>query len=150
MRAQHHHLALYEEHPLSVLVGDAIPPWTMASVSAERMRTMAALLRDPNPLHWDRDAVAALPLGLGRRTINQGPLGLAYVINMLHSWSGAGSIRRIKMQFPQVVLDGDCVTAKGIVTHIDNHAGSLIAECDVWLEHAERGILLLGCATVAL
>ena len=32
----------------------------MACVSAERMRTMAALLRDPNPLHWDRDAVAAI------------------------------------------------------------------------------------------
>jgi len=135
---------------MSVQVGDAIPPWTMASVSAERMRTMAALLRDPNPLHWDRDAVAALPLGLGRRTINQGPLGLAYIINMLHSWSGAGSVRRIKMQFPQVVLDDDCVIAKGIVRHIDDSSGTLLAECDVWLEHAKRGKLLLGSATVAL
>mgnify|MGYP001822074637 FL=1 len=51
------------------------------------MRTMAALLRDPNPLHWDRDAVAALPLGFGRRTINQGPLGLGYMVNMLHAWA---------------------------------------------------------------
>jgi hypothetical protein len=57
---------------VNVAEGDPIPEWVMDSVSPDRMRTMAVLLRDPNPLHWDRDAVAALPLGLGRRTINQG------------------------------------------------------------------------------
>ena len=62
---------------MNIKVGDVIPEWVMLSVSAERMKTMAAILRDPNPLHWDRDAVAAIPLGLGRRTINQGPLGLS-------------------------------------------------------------------------
>ena len=53
---------------MTVRVGDRIPEWIMPEVSAERMRTMAALLRDPNPLHWDRDAVEALPLGQGQRT----------------------------------------------------------------------------------
>ncbi|MEH6593787.1 MAG: MaoC family dehydratase [Halioglobus sp.] len=127
-----------------ITLGDAIPEWVMESVSAERMRTMAAILRDPNPVHWDRDAVAALPLGLGRRTINQGPLGLAYIINMLHAWSGPTSLRRIKMTFPQVVLDGERVTAKGIVTGIESDR----VHCDVWLEEATRGILLSGTATV--
>ena len=47
---------------MNASAGDRIPEWVMESVSAERMRTMAAILRDPNPLHWDRDAVAALPL----------------------------------------------------------------------------------------
>lgn len=70
---------------MNCVEGQAIPEWVMPEVSAERMRTMAAILRDPNPLHWDRDAVAALPLGLGRRTINQGPLGLSYMVNMLHA-----------------------------------------------------------------
>jgi acyl dehydratase len=122
----------------------------MACVSAERMRTMAALLRDPNPLHWDRDAVAALPLGLGRRTINQGPLGLAYIVNMLEAWCGAGCIRRIRMSFPQVVLDGECVTARGIVTGVSRDGAEILATCQVWLEHALRGKLLIGEATVAL
>jgi len=66
---------------VSYAVGDAVPEWVMAAVSAERMRTMAAILRDPNPLHWDRNAVDSLPLGLGKRAINQGPLGLSYMIN---------------------------------------------------------------------
>ncbi len=118
----------------------------MPSVSAEKMKTMAAILRDPNPLHWDRQAVAALPLGLGERTINQGPLGLSYMVNMLHSWAGAGSIKRLTMTFPQVVLDGDQVVARGIVSSVEGQ----IAHCEIWLEHAERGSLLKGTAEVEL
>ena len=131
-------------------VGDAIPEWVMEEVSAERMRTMAALLRDPNPLHWDRDAVAALPLGLGRRTINQGPLGLSYMVNMLHAWAGPGCIRRMVTRFPQVVLDGERVVARGSIQSLRSVDGELLADCEVRLEHAQRGILLEGEVTVAL
>ncbi|TDG14863.1 protein dehydratase [Seongchinamella unica] len=133
---------------MTVAVGDRIPEWVMPEVSAERMRTMAALLRDPNPLHWDRDAVAALPLGLGRRTINQGPLGLGYMVNMLHAWAGPGCIRKMVTRFPQVVLDGETVIARGEVTAVDNTGDLQLIECSIWLEHAERGILLEGEATV--
>ena len=101
---------------MKLAVGDSIPEWEMASVSPERMRTMAAILRDPNPLHWDRDAVDALPLGLGKRTINQGPLGLSYIINMLQAWGGPDCLRRIVMRFPQVVLDGERVVARGEIS----------------------------------
>ena len=135
---------------MNVQAGDKIPPWTMASVSAERMRTMAALLRDPNPLHWDREAVAALPLGLGQRTINQGPLGLSYIINMLHDWAGPGNIRRIRMTFPQVVLDGDRVVAAGKVMSVQAETGGELAECEVWLEREGSGRLLEGSAMVYL
>jgi acyl dehydratase len=135
---------------LSTAVGDSIPEWVMPEVSAERMRTMAALLRDPNPLHWDRDAVAALPMNLGKRTINQGPLGLGYMVNMLHSWAGAGSIRRMITRFPQVVLDGEEVIARGKITALKSESGEQLAECSIWLEHAERGVLLEGEAIVVL
>jgi acyl dehydratase len=135
---------------VSVTVGDRIPEWVMESVAPARMRTMAAILRDPNPLHWDRDAVAALPLGLGRRTINQGPLGLSYMINMLHAWAGPDCLRRIVMRFPQVVLDGERVVARGEVTGLRVANGETLAECNIWLQHAERGVLLEGTATVVL
>ncbi|MCB1687044.1 MAG: MaoC family dehydratase [Halioglobus sp.] len=135
---------------MSVAVGDRIPEWVMDSVTPERMRTMAAILRDPNPIHWDRDAVNALPLGLGQRTINQGPLGLSYMINMLHAWAGPDAIRRIVMRFPQVVLDGERVVARGEVSALRQEQDVSLAECRIWLEHAERGVLLEGTATVAL
>lgn len=131
-------------------VGDLIPEWVMEEVSAERMRTMAAILRDPNPLHWDRQAVAALNLGLGERTINQGPLGLGYMVNMLHTWAGPGCIRRLVTRFPQVVLDGECVIARGRITALRKVAGEQLADCIISLEHTERGVLLEGEATVSL
>ena len=131
---------------MSVQPGQAIPEWVMPEVSAARMRTMAAILRDPNPLHWDREAVDALPLGLGKRTINQGPLGLSYILNMLQAWAGPEAVKRIRMTFPQVVLDGERVIARGTVTAVSDGR----AECEVWLEEAERGRLLVGQAWVDL
>ena len=135
---------------MSLKVGDSIPQWVMPSVSPERMRTMAAILRDPNPLHWDRNAVDALPLGLGKRTINQGPLGLSYMINMLHAWAGPNCLRRIVMRFPQVVLDGEQVIARGTIRALREEDSVPLADCDIWLEHEDRGVLLEGTASVAL
>ena len=135
---------------MSYRVGEPIPEWVMENVSAERMRTMAAILRDPNPIHWDRDAVESLPLDLGRRTINQGPLGLSYMVNMLHAWAGPDCIRRLIMRFPQVVLDGERVVARGEITALRQVDGEQLADCNVRLEHAERGVLLEGNATIRL
>ena len=133
---------------MNVQVGDTIPEWLMASVEAARMRTMAAILRDPNPVHWDRDACDAL--GYGQRTINQGPLGLSYMINMLHDWAGSGCITRLVMTFPKVVLDGDRITARGRVTAVRDSGEGRFAECDIWLERGEGDRPLIGTATVRL
>jgi acyl dehydratase len=135
---------------VSYAVGDSIPEYVMTSVSAARMCTMAAILRDPNPIHWDRDAVDSLPLGLGKRTINQGPLGLSYMINMLHAWAGPDCIRRIVMHFPQVVLDGERVIARGEIIAVREQQRVRLADCKIWLEHDDRGILLEGTATIVL
>ncbi len=135
---------------MNVQVGDSIPDWVMESVRPERMRTMAAILRDPNPVHWDRKAVAALPFGIGERTINQGPLGLSYMLNMLMDWAGPTSVRRVTVSFPKVVLDGDHVTAGGRVTAIREEDGVRLADCDIWLAREGESPSLEGTATVAL
>jgi len=122
----------------------------MESVSAQRMKTMAAILRDPNPIHWDRTAVDSLSLNLGKRTINQGPLGLSYMINMLQDWAGVNSVRRIVMRFPKVVLDGEKVIARGLIIALRSEGDQTLADCEIWLEEESRGILLEGTATVRL
>ena len=132
----------------TVKAGDSIPEWLMESVRPERMRTMAAILRDPNPVHWDRNACDAL--GFGQRTINQGPLGLSYMINMLHAWAGPGSIARLVMTFPKVVLDGDRITARGAVTGVREEGGARFADCDIWLEREPGDQPLIGTAVVRL
>jgi acyl dehydratase len=134
---------------LNVKVGDRIPEWLMERVSPERMRTMAAILRDPNPLHWDREVVERL--GLGKRTINQGPLGVSYMVNMLQAWAGENCIRRIVVRFPNpVILDEDRIVACGAVTGLSERDGIRLAECDVWLERDGDAGLIEGTATVRL
>lgn len=120
----------------------------MDSVSPERMRTMAALLRDPNPVHWDQEVVKQM--GYGAHTVNQGPLGLSYMVNMLHEWMGPTCIRRIVMRFPEFVLSEDRVIAKGTVTAIRSDAGKQLADCKIWLERHGTEPPLEGFATVQL
>jgi acyl dehydratase len=128
-------------------VGTEIPPWTMADVDPARMKTMAALLRDPYPIHWDRNATASL--GRGERVINQGPLNLSYVVNMLLAWQGPTCLRRLQSSFHQPVFDGDLVTAHGMVTALTTIDGERRAECDVRLDRDGESVLT-GTAVVAL
>ena len=133
---------------MNAAIGDEIPGWLMDGVRPERMRTMAAILRDPNPVHWDRDACDAI--GFGKRTINQGPLGLSYMVNMLHAWAGPGCITRLYMTFPKVVLDGDRITARGDVTGVREEGGRRFADCRIWLDRGPGDQPLQGTATVRL
>lgn len=130
---------------MNVRVGDDIPAWTMAAVDPARMKTMAAILRDPYPVHWDRAANEAI--GFGARVINQGPLNLGYVVNMLHAWAGDDCVRRLTVSFGRPVLDGDHVVAKGRVTSVDDHDGDGSATCDVWLERNAE-VVVSGTAVV--
>ena len=133
-----------------VTVGDHIPAWTMESVDPARMKTMAAILRDPYSVHWDRAGNERL--GIGPRVINQGPLNVGYIANMLIAWSGPTSIRRLVLAFARPVLDGDSVTAGGVVTAIhraDGIDGETLATCDVWLDRAGERVVT-GTAVVCL
>jgi acyl dehydratase len=132
---------------MTVQVGDVMPSWSMDSVEPARMKTMAAILRDPYPVHWDPAANEAL--GLGGRVINQGPLNLSYIVNMLLEWAGPTSIRRLTVSFARPVLDGDRVVAGGRVIALDGQSGEQRATCEVWLERNGEHVVD-GTAVVAL
>lgn len=129
-------------------VGTSIPPLVVESVPTEPMKTMALILRDPNPIHWNVDSVTSL--GLGDRVINQGPTNQAYIINALIAWLGdPTAIRSIKVRFRGNVYAGDRVEAGGEVTSLRDDAGQTLAECDVWLD-GPNGRVIAGTAVVAL
>jgi acyl dehydratase len=133
---------------VKVEVGDVIPPWTMERVTPERMKTVAAILRDPMPLHWDRDA--SREVGFEGRLLNQSPINLGYVVNMLIAWAGPTCIRRIRTEFPLPVFDGDHVTAGGRVTAIEVEGDETIAECEVWLDREDGSRTVHARAWVVL
>jgi acyl dehydratase len=132
---------------MTIDVGTSIPPWEMPSVDPQRMKTMAAILRDPYPIHWDTSVGEAL--GLGNRVVNQGPLNLSYIVNMLIAWQGPTCVRRLRVGFGTPVLDHDAVTAVGEVTDIETVDGEQRATCGVRLER--NGVAVVtGTAVVAL
>ena len=135
---------------MNVEVGTKIPPRVVERVDVAQMKTMAALLQDPNPIHWDTAATRAL--GMGDRTVNQGPINMAYLMNMLVAWAGnePGRLRGITLRFMANVFDGDRVVAGGTVTGVRDVAGERLADCEVWLDVDGVGRALSGTATVAV
>jgi acyl dehydratase len=122
-------------------VGDLLPEFAVPSVDPARMKTMAAVLRDPYRVHWDREATREM--GLEGRVINQGPLNLSYIVNMLHSFSGPTSVRRLTVSFGRPVFDADSVVAGGEISAIDGDR----VTCAVWLKRGDE-IVVSGTAVI--
>jgi acyl dehydratase len=124
--------------------GDAVPEWHVASIDREKMKTMAALLRDSNLIHLDPAVVAEL--GMGERPVNQGPTNLAYTMNMLAAWSGDfDDLLSVDVRFMANAFAEDAVTASGTVLDVDG----TVATCAIRLD-GPAGVLLEGTATVRM
>jgi acyl dehydratase len=127
-------------------VGDELPGLRVDDVSADHIKIMALILRDPNPIHFDLDAVSSA--GLGDREVNQGGVTLGYVINMLAAWAGSRSaVRSMTCRFQANVFAGDRVDVGGTVLAV-HPDGSV--DCEVWADRADGTRAVAGRATVAL
>lgn len=138
---------------MNPVVGESLPELVVDSVDPEKMKTMAALLRDPNPIHWDVESVQTL--GMGDQPVNQGPNNMAYLVNLLAAYAGGfDRVRRLQVRFLANVFAGDRLVAGGVVTEVDTpeSAGDVLARCDVWLRRDgdEHDTVMAGTATVAM
>lgn len=134
---------------MALAAGDELEPLVVESVSAEAMKTVAALLHDPNPIHFDAAAVRAL--GMGERPVNQGPNNMGYLVAMLSRAAGGRErIRRLQLRFLGNVFAGDRVVARGRVVSVEDRDGERLAEVEVWLERADDDRVLAGTATIAV
>jgi 3-hydroxybutyryl-CoA dehydratase len=115
-------------------LGTEIPAWSTL-VLPDPMKLYAALARDPTPIHWAQ-----------RPAINQGPLNVGYILNMLMAWAGPAAVTALDVRFTDNVLDGDAVTARGVVTQLDGQR----VTCDVWLEKEDGSKAVQGTAIVML
>jgi 3-hydroxybutyryl-CoA dehydratase len=127
-------------------IGDALGPWVMDPVDPEAMRGLARLLDDPNPIHLDAQAAAAL--GLSDRQVNQGPANCAYVINMLRDAFPDAELRAMRFRFKSPVHAGDRVVAAGRITERERRGGVLTLLCETWLDVSGGGRALVGTATI--
>ena len=133
----------------TVEVGTELPAYEVPQVSAEKMKTMAALLSDPTPIHWDVETLKAL--GMGDRPVNQGPLNMGYVMNAVTSWAGGPErLRRLRVRFLGTVLAGQHLRVRGTVTAVREDGDARLADCDVVLEVVDGDAVVSGNATVVL
>ncbi len=134
---------------MGVEPGTEIPPWRVDPVAVAPMKTMAALLHDPNRIHWDVENVREL--GMGEAPINQGPTNVGYIVNMLMAWAGGPvAVQRVRCRFRGNVFAGDAVEAGGVVTAVEAQVdGTALAHCDVWLDRGGDRVVE-GTAVVVL
>lgn len=124
-------------------------PELEVEVDPEKMKVMAALLADPNPIHFDTRALARL--GLEERPVNQGPLNMGYLQTMLARWAGGRDrLLTFKVRFQGNVLGGDRVRAHGVVTEVRDTERGRVASCDITLEVVGGAVALSGTADVLL
>ncbi|OYX64544.1 MAG: hypothetical protein B7Y89_02755 [Novosphingobium sp. 32-60-15] len=129
---------------MNYAVGDVIAPFTIESVSAEAMKDWAVFLADPNPIHLDVEVVKAK--GLGDRVINQGPINVAYMMNMLMAAFPGGTIEAMDSRFLDNVYGGDKAVASGKITAVDGNR----IDCEFSLDIEGRGTVNAGTATIRL
>ena len=128
----------------SYAVGDALPPFTIESVSPDAMKQWAVFLADPNPIHLDVEVVKAK--GLGDRVINQGPINVAYMMNMLLRAFPGGRIEMMDSRFLDNVYAGDRAIVTGKIVTIEGNRIS----CEFALDVDGRGTVNSGTATVEI
>jgi acyl dehydratase len=123
-----------------------LPSWRLDAVDPARMKILALLLADPNPLHFDPDAV--IRLGVADRLVNQGPSNMAMLMNMLMEAMPAARIKHFRVRLLGSVLAGDVVEATGRVVSRQPEGESVRVRCELTLTVAGRGDVLAGEATL--
>lgn len=118
-------------------VGDELEPVIVESVDPQRMKTMAALLDDPNPIHYDVDVVRSL--GYGDAPINQGPIHMAFLQNVALNAAGPGGLKRFTCRFMGNVFAGERVECTGTVTSVAEDTGT--AEIQLAARAGDRQVL---------
>jgi len=125
-------------------VGDALPPFVIASASPDSMKDWSVFLADPNPIHLDVEVVKAK--GLGDKRINQGPMNVAFMMNMLLAAVPGCRIETMDSRFLDNVYEGDHLTASGTVTAVEGNRLS----CEFKLDVAGHGTVNSGTATLII
>jgi acyl dehydratase len=133
---------------MTIEAGAALGPYRFEHITQEEMTMLAGVLADPNPIHLDPAVVARL--GLGSRTINQGPANMGYVMNMLLAAAPGARVSSLRLRFLDNMFQGDTAIAGGTVDRVDTDDSGTTVACSVWLDAAPERRVLAGEATLIL
>ena len=107
-------------------VGSSLKNWEFL-VPQESMDTWAKILDDPYTIPLDVNSVKSL--GLGDKTINQGPANIAYIMNMLEKNFPNSQIIKMNNKMTNSILEGELVNVSGQILNIKEKKSQLIISC---------------------
>ena len=116
-----------------------LPDWTLDAVDAEKMKILALLLADPNPLHFD--PAVAPRLGIAERPVTQGPSTMAMLANLVRAAFPDGKLVRLQTRLRGSVAAGQGVRAHGRVTASEQTAEGERVWCELAMEAAGATVL---------
>jgi 3-hydroxybutyryl-CoA dehydratase len=125
-----------------------LPPWKLDQVDPARMKTLALLLADPNPIHLD--PVAAKRLAGTDQAVNQGPSTMALGVNMLLAAFPGARLASYRVRLLGLVLAQDSVEGGGTVVDREILDGQERVRCQPHLDVPGRGRVLEGEAVLVL
>ncbi|MEV0104882.1 MaoC family dehydratase [Nocardia sp. NPDC050799] len=89
---------------------DRILRWELAEVDGQRMKTLALLLADANPIHLS--GAAARDLGFPDGPVNQGPSTIALIYNLFEQHTPHERVRRLTVRLLGTVIAGEAIVAE--------------------------------------
>ncbi|MDA0999506.1 MAG: MaoC/PaaZ C-terminal domain-containing protein [bacterium] len=128
---------------MSYAAGDALPDLVKDPIGRVQLVKYAGASGDFNPLHFD-DSVAQ-ERGLDQ-VIAHGMLSMAFLGQAAESAFGAGSIRKLEVNFRGMVRLGDVITCRGEVTEVREQGGRRLAVCALEAVNQEGAPVTKGTA----
>jgi acyl dehydratase len=120
----------------------------LGEVDPARMKMLALLLADPNPIHFDR--AAARRLAGTDQVVNQGPSTMALGVNMLLAAFPGARLVSYRVRLLGLVLAGDGVEGGGTVIDREIRAGQYGGGCPRHRPAPARGRVIEGEAVLVL
>ncbi len=109
-------------------VGQKLDPFVVEQVRGDTMRLVAALMDDPNPIHFNPKASQSL--GLGERLVTQGPVAVGFLLTMIARNLGrADRVVYSKARFLGSIFENDRVECSGEIIDIDDEAKIATIAC---------------------
>jgi acyl dehydratase len=108
--------------------GDPLPEIVKDPVTKVQLVMYAGASGDFNPIHTDDEAARARGL---KGVIAHGMLSMAFLGQLAESAFGAGSVRKLEVNFRGMIVPGDVITLRGHVAEITEVDGRPLARCDI-------------------
>lgn len=131
-----------------VEIGDSIGPLER-TVTTEQVREFLGIWRRERNDARFIDAEAARREGLPGPMV-PGAINMALLSQLITSWSPWARLKKLDVVFRQVVLHNTPLLVTGLVTDKDVVDGERLLYCDVFIQDAQGGRLVIGQATVSL